>query len=110
MTTTKWFPKWFPTPGTTPVPERSGTTGNRFPPLRVLPAQRHNLSPGTTREPVPESSGSGFPPYGGNRYQTCPECGSDRVIEGPFYNRSATRCMNCGHTPDHDKPHRRRRP
>lgn len=26
----------------------------------------------------------------------CPVCGSDRMVEGPAYDRSATMCMDCG--------------
>jgi uncharacterized Zn finger protein len=28
---------------------------------------------------------------------TCPQCGSNRLLVGPAYDRDAVRCLGCGH-------------
>jgi transposase-like protein len=31
---------------------------------------------------------------------TCPRCESERVLDGPFYDRQAVRCQQCGWRPN----------
>lgn len=55
-------PKVVPEPPPPPPPvDKPGTTPNRFPTTDKSAGHTHCPHPGTTREPVPESSGSRFP-------------------------------------------------